>query len=203
MPMQIMTAVVLLFGFMVPVVAQTSSTTTTRVDVERLMSVEEFRNAGLEKLTAPELAALNTWFQQYISRNATSVAPIKETGRASTTWLALDSNTLRLIQFDGEHLYAEAFSRDGAEALGTYDLVKQMNGTFTGHENLKWSCKFWCHDISCMVEQWVENTCTTQNDVVLMMNSEARIEGYVVAPKAPAPLDKSYAAYCRRCGVNL
>jgi len=160
------------------------------VVIERLMSAEEFRNAGLEKLTAPELAAFNAWLEKYSSRIAQAVSG---SGRSGNTWLALDSSTLRVLSSDGDHLYVEALTRDGNESFGTYDLTKQPDGTFVGRATLKWSCRFWCHDISCSTEQWVENSCTTETEVVLTHIGERRIEGYITAPKAPQPLEKPYA----------
>src|SRR5436190_645846 len=82
-----------------------------------------------------------------------------------------------------ERLYVEALSCDGNESFGNYDLTRQPDGTFVGHATLKWSCRFWCQDISCSTEQWVANSCTTESDVVLTHIGERRIEGYIIGPK--------------------
>jgi hypothetical protein len=174
----------------------------TNVVVERLMSAEEFRNAGLEKLTAPELSALNAWLQKFVIALATEDAPRT---RASITgkWLALDSNTVRIVRDDGPFIYAEAFTRDEKESLGNYDLARQQDGAIRGRAKLRWSCKYWCRDISCDVPKWIENSCTTEDEVVFTSVTLTRIEGYVMAPQRPEPLDRAYAKFCRTCGANL
>lgn len=51
-------------------------------DVERQMSAEEFKAAGLDKLSAKELAALNAWLQhKVIAETAVAVEKAKEEGR--------------------------------------------------------------------------------------------------------------------------
>lgn len=51
-------------------------------DVEQLMSADEFKAAGLDKLSAQELAALNAWLQRKVGQEtAKAVEVAKEEGR--------------------------------------------------------------------------------------------------------------------------
>ncbi len=51
-------------------------------DVEQQMSADEFRAAGLEKLTPQELAALNAWLQRkVVQETAKAVETAREEGR--------------------------------------------------------------------------------------------------------------------------
>lgn len=51
-------------------------------DVEQQMSAEEFKAAGLDKLSAQELAALNAWLQhKVVQETAKAVEVAKEEGR--------------------------------------------------------------------------------------------------------------------------
>ena len=51
-------------------------------DVEQQMSAEQFKAAGLDKLSAKELAALNSWLQQKVSaETAVAVEKAREEGR--------------------------------------------------------------------------------------------------------------------------
>ena len=51
-------------------------------DVEQQMTAEQFKAAGLDKLSAKELAALNAWLQQKVStETAVAVEKAKEEGR--------------------------------------------------------------------------------------------------------------------------
>ena len=52
-------------------------------DVQQQMSAEQFKAAGLDKLSAKELAALNAWLQQKVTtETAVAVEKAKEEGRA-------------------------------------------------------------------------------------------------------------------------
>ena len=51
-------------------------------DVQQQMSAEQFKAAGLDKLSAKELAALNAWLQQKVTtETAVAVEKAKEEGR--------------------------------------------------------------------------------------------------------------------------
>ena len=51
-------------------------------DVEQLMSADEFKTAGLDKLSAQELASLNAWLQRKVGQEtAKAVEVAKEEGR--------------------------------------------------------------------------------------------------------------------------
>ena len=51
-------------------------------DVEQQMTAEQFKAAGLDKLSAKELAALNAWLQQQVTtETAVAVEKAKEEGR--------------------------------------------------------------------------------------------------------------------------
>ncbi len=51
-------------------------------DVEQQMTAEQFKAAGLDKLSAKELAALNAWLQQKVTtETAVAVEKAKEEGR--------------------------------------------------------------------------------------------------------------------------
>ena len=51
-------------------------------DVQQQMSAEQFKAAGLDKLSAKELAALNAWLQQKVSsETAVAVEKAREEGR--------------------------------------------------------------------------------------------------------------------------
>jgi len=166
--------------------------------LERLMSFQEFRNAGLHKLSADELAALNAWLTRYTLQIASTKSHTGLTGK----WLALDSNTVRVLRDDGSNVYAEALTRDEKESIGNFDLTRGADGTISGSAKLQWSCRFMCHDISCDVPRWIENTCVLEEQVVFTSVSDRRIEGYVVAPKIPDSLDRAYPTFCRKCGTT-
>jgi len=189
--------------FALAVCGQTTRDVPPLIVVERLMSAAEFRTAGLEKLSAPELVALNAWLTAYVSQLTKTANLPSSPGALSGKWLALDSNTIRIVRDQGKFVYAEAFSRDEQRSLGNYDLARQSDGTASGHAKLLWLCRFWCRDVSCNSPMWVENSCTTESEVVLTSLGSSRIEGYVIAPKTPDPLDRAYASFCRTCGAKF
>ena len=64
--------------------AQQSAPLTT--NVEQQMSADEFKAAGLDKLSAQELAALNAWLQHKVVQETTkAVETAKEEGRKEVT----------------------------------------------------------------------------------------------------------------------
>jgi hypothetical protein len=170
--------------------------------LEQLMSAEEFRNAGLQKLSADELSTLNAWLHKFTLKVSDAIATEPLAKGVTGRWLSLESNTVRTLREDGNYVYGELFKRDEKESIGSYDLVKQRDGTISGRGRGAWSCKFLCRDISCDVPRWIENSCVIEQDVVLTVTAPNRIEGYIVAPKPPEPHDKAFAGFCRKCGAN-
>lgn len=66
----------IVLGLSAPIVCAADS-----ADVRRLMAPEEFRAAGLEKLDAEELEALNRWLVRYTAREAPVVRASSESVR--------------------------------------------------------------------------------------------------------------------------
>jgi hypothetical protein len=70
-----------------------------QADVRRVMTVAEFKDAGLDKLTPDEMKALNAWFGRYLVRLYSSVASAPERPPAST---AVATPDVIETQTDGE-----------------------------------------------------------------------------------------------------
>jgi hypothetical protein len=67
------------------------STQQPKLDVESLMSASDFRQAGLSKLSAQELAALNLWLTRYAIKLYTVASEPKTADTASSTASAIET----------------------------------------------------------------------------------------------------------------
>lgn len=71
-----------LLMFALAPLAWAQPSTPLTADVEQQMSAEEFKAAGLDKLSAQELAALNAWLQHKVVQETTKAVEVaKEEGR--------------------------------------------------------------------------------------------------------------------------
>ncbi len=66
-------------------------------DVRTLMSAEEFRAAGLDKLSAAELEALNAWIVKYTARDAPEVRRMNEVVQAEAAKADAEGIRTRVI----------------------------------------------------------------------------------------------------------
>ena len=71
LPISALLASALLFGRVPPAAAQASA---AQPPIEQAMSPEQFKAAGLDKLSADELANLNTWLNRTITTETTKAA---------------------------------------------------------------------------------------------------------------------------------
>lgn len=72
------------------------------VGLQQSMSPDEYKNAGLDKLSAPELAALNAWLQREMQQREAAVAAAPRVDRAG--FLEVSDRTVVESRILGEFL---------------------------------------------------------------------------------------------------
>ena len=97
---------------------------TPRAAVEKLMSAEEFKNAGLQKLTAEELAALNAWLTKYTYALASTLVQRETSVRPTSTPEIVES------YIDGDF---EGWSGDTLFKLDNGQIWQQASYSYMYH----------------------------------------------------------------------
>jgi V8-like Glu-specific endopeptidase len=150
--------------------------------------------------TQLSLADFNTQVGQQTSLFSSSTATDSPSGK----WRSLETNTVRLLRQDGDHLTGESFTRDESTPLASYDLTKQSDGTFTGRAIGTWTCQYWA-SWAFPSGEWRPNSCKTENQIVLTRIEPNRIEGRLLGPGHVSGPDRTSAwrNYCRSCGESI
>lgn len=79
---------ILIIAVLLPAISALAAKTAKPVDVRDLMSVTQFHDTGLDKLTPQELATFNSWFNSYLhqaSQSATVDVPAAAVPSVTTT----------------------------------------------------------------------------------------------------------------------
>lgn len=119
----------------------------------------------------------------------------------SGKWRSLDTNTIKVLQQDGDYVHGESLSRDEQQAFATYDMKTQPDGTIAGRVKGQWGCRWWS-PWAFPNPNWRENQCEIENHIVLTKVDQKRIEGYILGPKAPPANHRSFAVFCKNCGLT-
>jgi hypothetical protein len=110
--------------FLLNISVSAQSTQQSRLDVESLMSASEFRQAGLSKLSAQELAALNSWLTRYATKIYTAASEPITADTTSSTASAIES------QIEGTF---NGWSGDTIFKLNNGQIWQQASYAYTHH----------------------------------------------------------------------
>jgi hypothetical protein len=94
------------------------------LDVQKLMSVSEFRQAGLQKLTAEEIDALNLWLSRFAATMCASTLPITDNSTAASAPSIIES------QIEGEF---EGWTGDTIFKLANGQIWQQSSYAYKYH----------------------------------------------------------------------
>jgi hypothetical protein len=132
--------------------------------LEERMSAAEFRSAGLEKLSAEELAALNAWLSNNGTSGSGSVAPPREDRRglreAPTSQSRGPINT-RLIGESTGWSYGTVFRLENGQVWRSVDRESTLVGVRLTNPSVEirqgimgnWRLKFGDYNTSAQVER--------------------------------------------------
>lgn len=112
----------------------------------------------------------------------------------SGRWRSLASNTVMLLQRDGDYVTGRVVEGVPDEGSVLYDLERQSDGTtFKGKVRVRFTCSYWN-----VVWGVIDSTrCAPEREIQLKLVTEDRLEGWIVGMQPQSDKKKDVRNFCK------